>query len=113
MFIGIKRKFFISEMKVTSDEESRKAQVQYLKQVNFHRGILKKTRTGNLVPSQFTFKFSLIHVKTDVIVLASVNSTSQNKSELFGLCQKQKYCLKTSFVSKIESKKCFSTWEIN
>ena len=83
-FIGIERGFFVSELKLSSDEVWR-AHVRYSKLVNVHRAILKtKLLSEKVIPSQFTvekrwFKFSLIHVNFDENSLVSPKTTCENE----------------------------------
>ena len=86
---------------------------QFQKQVNVHREILaSKIGSENFILSQFTFKFSIFHVKLDRIVFATPKIIYENKSAVVFFRQKQKIYIKTSLVCILESKNCIYPLEI-
>ena len=65
-------------------------------------------RSENLVSSQFSFKFSLFHVKLDLIVFASPKTPFENKSASIGLRRKKPSEIVFRLQNRI--KKVLHTW---
>ena len=101
------RRFYLLIYSAFDKPSRRRIQVQYLKITKRSSSTVEKIRWKSRSPL-FMFKFSLFHVKLDLIVLASPKSTFGNKSALIGLRWKQQYSLKTSVVRKWNRKAAFT-----